>query len=131
MEDSDMVKVTMEMDEKGLPIHSDATAKIRSRIFLEGNFFVELTPGHAEGEKVDDGDTIPVTQTSTPVQLDELLTALQTNDRESLQDLLKGLGNGLMSKPTRRGRRDQDPDVRGETAAKSLNDSHRPTRPAR
>ncbi len=123
MNDSDLVKVTMEMDEKGLPIHDDATAKIRSRIFLEGNFFVELTPGTPSTEKVGDGDTIPVTQTSTPVQLDQVLTALQSNDRESLQDLLKGLGSGLMSKPTAAEDRNQDPDVRGETTAKSLNDS--------
>jgi ABC-type transporter Mla subunit MlaD len=121
--DSDLVKVTMEMKEEGLPIHADATAKIRSRIFLEGNFFVELSPGTPNGEELDDGDTIPVTQTSTPVQLDQLLTALQTNDREALQDLLKGLGEGLMSKPTAAEDKDQDPDVRGETTAKSLNDS--------
>ena len=121
--DSDLVKVTMEMKEEGLPIHEDATAKIRSRIFLEGNFFVDLTPGTPNGDEVADGDTIPVTQTSTPVQLDQLLTALQSNDRESLQDLLKGLGNGLMSKPTAAEDADQDPSVRGETAAKSLNDS--------
>jgi ABC-type transporter Mla subunit MlaD len=121
--DSDLVKVTMEMKEEGLPIHKDATVKIRSRIFLEGNFFVELTPGTPNGDKIGDGDTIPVTQTASPVQLDQLLTALQTNDRESLQDLLKGLGNGLMSKPTAAEDRDQDPSVRGETAAKSLNDS--------
>ena len=120
---SKMVKVTMEMDEKGLPLHKDATAKIRSRIFLEGNFFVDLTPGTPSADKVDDGDTIPVTQTSTPVQLDELLTALQTNDRDSLQDLLNGLGDGLMRKPSAADDRDQDPSVRGETAAKSLNDS--------
>ena len=44
-EDSDLVKVTMEMKESGLPLHKDATMKIRSRIFLEGNFFVDLTPG--------------------------------------------------------------------------------------
>ena len=53
-------------------------SKIRSRIFLEGNFFVDLTPGTPSADKVGDGDTIPVTQTSTPVQLDQLLTALQT-----------------------------------------------------
>ena len=121
--DSDLVKVTMEMKEEGLPIHKDATAKIRSRIFLEGNFFVELSPGTPSGEELDDGDTLPASQTSTPVQLDQVLTALQTNDREGLQDLLKGLGDGLMSKPTAAEDKDQDPDVRGETAAKSLNDS--------
>ena len=36
-----------EIDDKGLPIHKDATAKIRPRIFLEGNFFVDLQPGDA------------------------------------------------------------------------------------
>ena len=60
------------------------------------------------------------------MQLDELLTALQTNDRESLQDLLDGLGDGLNGKPTAADDRDQDRSVRGESAAKSLNDSHRP-----
>ena len=99
-EDSDLIKVTMEMEDTGLPIHNDATLKIRSRIFLEGNFFVDMNPGTPSGDKVDDGDTIPVTRTSTPVQLDELLTALQTNDREQLQNLLEGLGEGLSGKPT-------------------------------
>jgi phospholipid/cholesterol/gamma-HCH transport system substrate-binding protein len=122
-EDSDLVKVTMQMKESGLPIHKDATLKIRSRIFLEGNFFVDLNPGTPDGAEVDDGDTIPVTRTSTPVQLDELLTALQTNDRERLQELLDGLGDGLTGKPSAADDRDQDPDVRGESAAKSLNDS--------
>jgi ABC-type transporter Mla subunit MlaD len=120
---SDLVKVTMEMKEDGLPIHKDATLKIRSRIFLEGNFFVDLTPGTPSGEELDDGDTIPVTRTSTPVQLDELLTALQTDDRERLQDLLEGLGDGLSGKPSAADDADQDPSVKGETAAQSLNDS--------
>ena len=122
-EGTDLVEVTMEVEEQGLPIHEDANLKIRSRIFLEGNFFVELSPGTPSADKVDDGDTIPVTQTSTPVQLDQLLTALQTNDREALQDLLKGLGGGLMSKPSAQEDADQDKDVKGETTAKSLNDS--------
>jgi len=121
--DSDLIKVTMEMEDTGLPIHDDATLKIRSRIFLEGNFFVDMNPGTPSGDKIDDGDTIPVTRTSTPVQLDELLTALQTNDREQLQNLLEGLGEGLSGKPTAADDADQDPSVKGETAAKSLNDS--------
>src|SRR5687768_3855221 len=33
--------VTMEIQEKGLPIHEDARLKVRPRIFLEGNFFVD------------------------------------------------------------------------------------------
>src|SRR6476661_10850698 len=42
---ADTAIVTMEIDHEGLPLHKDATAKIRPRIFLEGNFFVDLQPG--------------------------------------------------------------------------------------
>ena len=45
-EGTDEALVTMEIKKNGLPIHEDATAKIRPRIFLEGNFFVDLQPGH-------------------------------------------------------------------------------------
>ncbi len=117
-EDSDMVEVTMTMDDAGLPVHKDATAMIRSRIFLEGNFFVDLKPGTPEAGDVDDGDTIPVTQTSTPVQLDELLTALQTDDREALRGAAPGSRQGLLGQADRgirlrpgqdRARRDRGP----------------------
>ena len=37
--------VTLAIRDKGRPINNDATAKIRPRIFLEGNFFVDLSPG--------------------------------------------------------------------------------------
>ena len=42
----------------------DATAKIRPRIFLEGNFFVDLKPGSPGAPVLDAGDTIKVTQTA-------------------------------------------------------------------
>ena len=35
--DGNMSLVTMEIDKAGLPIHKDATLKVRPRIFLEGN----------------------------------------------------------------------------------------------
>ena len=38
-------RVTMELQDKALPIHEDAELKIRPRIVLEGNFFVDLQPG--------------------------------------------------------------------------------------
>ncbi len=119
--DSDLVKVTMTLDDTGQPIHKDATAMIRSRIFLEGNFFVDLKPGTPSAPLVNDGDTLPVTQTATPVQLDQLLTALQTGDRQYLQDLLKGFGNGLTRRPTAADNAQQDPLVRNKSAAQALN----------
>jgi phospholipid/cholesterol/gamma-HCH transport system substrate-binding protein len=123
MKDSDLVKVTMTLDDAGQPVHKDATAMIRSRIFLEGNFFVDLRPGTPSAPEIDDGDTLPVTQTSTPVQLDQLLTALQTNDRAYLQDLLKGFGDALTRRPSAADDADQDSIVRGKSAAEALNES--------
>jgi phospholipid/cholesterol/gamma-HCH transport system substrate-binding protein len=87
--------VTMRIDDKGRPIHTDATAKIRPRIFLEGNFFVDMTAGSPSAPELDDGETIPVQQTATPVQLDEVLTALQSDTREDLKTLLDEYGRGL------------------------------------
>src|SRR4051794_37030894 len=72
--DSDMTLVTMEITKAGLPIHKDATVKIRPRIFLEGNFFVDLRPGTPSAPTLDDNDRpLPPTQTSSPVQLDQVL----------------------------------------------------------
>jgi phospholipid/cholesterol/gamma-HCH transport system substrate-binding protein len=122
-EDSDLVKVTMTLTDEGQPIHRDATAMIRSRIFLEGNFFVDLKPGTPSSDLVEHGDTLPVTQTATPVQLDQLLTALQTGDREYLQDLLKGLGDALVRKPSAADDAQQDKMVRGKSASQALNES--------
>jgi phospholipid/cholesterol/gamma-HCH transport system substrate-binding protein len=119
--DSDLVKVTMTLDDAGQPIHNDATATIRSRIFLEGNFFVDLRPGTPGAPILKDSGTLPVTQTATPVQLDQLLTALQTSDRTYLQDLLKGFGDALTRKPTAADNAQQDPLVRGLTASQALN----------
>jgi phospholipid/cholesterol/gamma-HCH transport system substrate-binding protein len=93
--DADAAVVTMSVQDRGLPIHSDATAKIRPRIFLEGNFFVDLQPGTPQAPVFDSGDTIKITQTSTPVQLDQVLTALQAPTREDLRTILDELGRGL------------------------------------
>ena len=38
-------EVTMQLREDALPLREDARAQIRSRIFLEGNFFVDIQPG--------------------------------------------------------------------------------------
>ena len=87
--------VTMRIEDNGRPVRSDATAKIRPRIFLEGNFFVDLTAGSPSAKELDDGATLPVQQTATPVQLDEVLTALQSDTREDLKVLLREYGTAL------------------------------------
>jgi virulence factor Mce-like protein len=127
---SDNAVVTMAIDDSGLPLHEDATMKIRPRIFLEGNFFVDLQPGTPGAPELEDGDTVTITQTSTPVQLDQVLGALQSDSRQDLQDVLAGLGTALQSEPSAADDRDADPSARGETAAESWNDAYDDAGPA-
>jgi ABC-type transporter Mla subunit MlaD len=121
--DGNMSLVTMEINDAGLPIHKDATLKVRPRIFLEGNEFVDLSPGTPAAPTIEDGDTIPATQTAAPVQFDQVLTALQSNTRDDLKQLLEGYGTALTYQPTAADDVGQDPAVKGQTAAASLNDS--------
>lgn len=128
--DTDASQVTFEIQKVGLPIHKDATAKIRPRIFLEGNFFVDLQPGTPSSPTLGSGDTIPMTQTAAPVQLGDVLTSLQQDTRTSLQDVLRDYGNALTAKPTAADDAKADPDSRGKTAAQSLNDNFDTAGPA-
>jgi phospholipid/cholesterol/gamma-HCH transport system substrate-binding protein len=125
--DSSAAKVTMEIEKQGLPIYQDARMKIRPRIFLEGNFFVDVQPGTPGAKKLKSGATIPVTQTSAPVQFDQLLTSLQAGTRRNLQVLIQGYGNALDGQPLpgEDKANGADKSTVGETAAKSLNDSLR------
>jgi phospholipid/cholesterol/gamma-HCH transport system substrate-binding protein len=91
-------KVTMELKDKALPIHRDAQLKIRSRIFLEGNFFVDIRPGSPTAPELEDGSTIPVQQTAAPVQFGELVSVLQHDTREDLQTFLREYAKGLSGK---------------------------------
>ena len=115
--------VTFNVDDSGQPIHSDAQIAIRPRIFLEGNFFLDVSPGSPSAHSLSSGDTIPVTQTSTAVQLDQILTSLQAPDRANLQKLLEGYGNSLTHKPSAADDATQDPEVQGLTAAEAINKS--------
>jgi phospholipid/cholesterol/gamma-HCH transport system substrate-binding protein len=128
--DTDLSQVTMEIDDAGLPIHEDATLKIRPRIFLEGNFFVDLKPGTPGSPNIDSGGTIGVAQTSTPVQLDELLTALQSDSREDLQHVLEEYGTALNSKPTAEQDAQLPPSLQGLTGAQAINRSYDAAGPA-
>lgn len=117
--------VTMEISSAGLPIHRDATAKIRARILLEGNWFVDLQPGTPSSPTVSSGYTIPVTQTSDPVQLDQILNALNTDTRANLQVFLEEYGAALTRKPTPAQDAEQNPAVQGLNAAQALNQTYR------
>jgi phospholipid/cholesterol/gamma-HCH transport system substrate-binding protein len=87
--------VKMQIEDKGLPIHKDATFAIRPRIFLEGNFFVDVHPGTPSAPTLGDGDKVASTRATTPVQFDQILTSLQSDTRQNLRTLLDEYGTAV------------------------------------
>ena len=119
--DGNNTRVTFTVDGKGRPIHDDAFAEIRPRIFLEGNFFIDLKPGSPSAPELDSGGTIPVSHTSTAIQLDQIFTALQSPVRADLSRLLESFGTALTHKPTAAEDADQTAEVKGKSGAEGLN----------
>ena len=87
--------VDMEIQDKGLPLHKDAQVKVRPRIFLEGNMFVDIQPGTPESPVLKSGGSIPASQTAAPVQFEQVLRVLQRDTRSDLQTLLQEFAKGL------------------------------------
>ena len=87
--------VKMRIDDRGRPLHRDATFAIRPRIFLEGNFFVDVRPGTPSAPTLRDGETVHAARTSTPVQFDQILTSLQSDTRTNLKTLLEEYARGV------------------------------------
>ena len=118
---TDDARVSMEIDNSNQVIHRNATIAIRPRLFLEGNFYVQLSPGTPGSPPLGNGGTIPIQHTSDPVQIDQLFDAFPTNVRHQLQNLLAGFGTALDTKPTAAEDSHLDPAVRGLTGAQAIN----------
>ena len=84
--------VTFAITDRGRPIYADAAAKIRPRIFLEGNFFVEVAPGTPRAGELDEDATIPASRTGNPVQFDQVLQALNSDTRNDLRQVFVEVG---------------------------------------
>ena len=93
--------VTLEIQDNGLPLKEDTSFKLRPRLFLEGNLFVDVFPGSPSAPAQDPSEAFPPSQTSNSVQLDQVLTTLQGDVRKDLQVFLDQFGQGA----DRRGRR--------------------------
>jgi virulence factor Mce-like protein len=88
-------QVNFTMEDNGLPVHSDATIRIRDRLFLEGGYYLELDPGSPSAPLLKDGATIPESQTATPVQFYKVLSTFDAAARASLENLLNTLNDSL------------------------------------
>jgi phospholipid/cholesterol/gamma-HCH transport system substrate-binding protein len=129
--ESNAAVLKMTISEQGRPIHTDARVQLRPRLFLEGNYFLDMHPGSPSAPELEEGDTIPIQQTANSVQLDQILTnTLQADVRGNLQLLLRELGDGLQKYGGAEGLRELY--VTGEPAYKNtalVNEAFLGTRP--
>ncbi len=108
-----MGRVTMHVQPEGLPLHQDLSGRIRPRLFLEGNYYIDLQPGTPSAPTLRDGASLPAGTVTGAVQLDRVLSDLRQPERTSIRGLFQGFGNAVGT-PSSPG---------GETAGQSLNRS--------
>ncbi|HEV2786440.1 MAG TPA: MlaD family protein, partial [Solirubrobacteraceae bacterium] len=77
-------------------IHPDATAQLRPRTGLK-DMYIQVFPG-TRGEPVQEGFTIPIANSLTDVDLDEILSELDARTRDYITLLAQGAGQGLRGK---------------------------------
>jgi phospholipid/cholesterol/gamma-HCH transport system substrate-binding protein len=90
-----VVKMSIDKKYQGL-IRTNWTALIRPRTGLD-DMFIELSPGIGNAPAAKSGYTIPVSNTMPVVNLDEILSSLDSDSREYLDLLVNGAGQGLKS----------------------------------
>jgi phospholipid/cholesterol/gamma-HCH transport system substrate-binding protein len=83
----------------GRPVHRDATLIVKPRLLLEGNAYIDLSPGTPGAAELADGATIPLAQTAITPQLDQVLNVFDSPTRDSLHRSIAGLAGGLGSAP--------------------------------
>lgn len=85
--------VEMELERAALPVHRDATAKVRAMSLL-GERYLELDTGSSGRPAMDMPGTIPLKRTSRSVGVDDLLNTLDDPTSASLAALVTTLGEG-------------------------------------
>jgi virulence factor Mce-like protein len=88
-------RVQFSLDRSALPVHRDATVRVRDRLFLEGSYYLELDPGTPAAPVLRSGATIPEAQTSSPVQFFQFVSTFSAPVRDSLSGLVEALDQGL------------------------------------
>jgi phospholipid/cholesterol/gamma-HCH transport system substrate-binding protein len=87
--------VTMAIGSGGRPIHADATVEIRPRLFLEGSYYVSLSPGSPSSPILGSGHTLPLPQTQIPVSFSTVLSTFTAPVRQDLINIIDGFSHGL------------------------------------
>ncbi|UTI66189.1 MlaD family protein [Paraconexibacter antarcticus] len=86
---------TLRITDAGRPIHRDATMRLRPRLFLGGNYFVDVHPGTPSSPELEAGGTVPIAQTAVAVEPDEVYSPLDADGRRGLQSIVRTTGGAL------------------------------------
>jgi phospholipid/cholesterol/gamma-HCH transport system substrate-binding protein len=86
--------VKMKIREKYAPVYRDASLLLRPKTGLK-DMIIEMDPGTPKAGAYEEGETIPITQTSPDVNLDEILSSLDGDTRAYLAVLLNAGGQAF------------------------------------
>jgi phospholipid/cholesterol/gamma-HCH transport system substrate-binding protein len=86
--------VELSIRQKYAPIYRDAHMLLRPKTGLK-DMIVEMDPGTEEAGELPEGGTIPVENTAPDVNVDEILSSLDSDTRTYLQILVNGGGEAL------------------------------------
>ena len=87
--------VELELARDDIPVHTDATLRIRPRLLLEGSYFVDMSPGSTSAPVLASSGVLPLSQSSTSVKADQIFGAFRRPLRESLRNVLHEFAIGL------------------------------------
>src|SRR4051794_31254230 len=77
-------KAVIEIDARYAPVAKDTKAILRQKTLL-GETYVELTPGDRSRGTLAEGGTLPASQVSPTVELDEIFRAFDAKTRDAFQ----------------------------------------------
>ncbi|HET6831166.1 MAG TPA: MlaD family protein [Solirubrobacterales bacterium] len=95
--------VTFGVDRDFLPIYRDATMLLRPQTALK-DMFVEMDPGTEEAGEIEEGGRVQLANTAPDVNLDQILTRLDSDTRAYLKLLLISGGQALRGRDEDLGR---------------------------
>ncbi|NMO92269.1 MlaD family protein [Actinomycetospora sp. TBRC 11914] len=95
--DRKVALVPMNLEQKALPLHVDATATIR-QLSLIGEKFVDLNPGTPSAPILQPGQGLPEKQTSFAEDYQNIVQALNDPTAAGLSSVLRTLGGGVANR---------------------------------
>jgi len=90
----DGAQIVLELDGRAAPLQRGTRATIRPKGLL-GNMFVELTPGAPGNAAIPSGGSLPLQDTASPVDLDQVMDLFDPQTRARIQTLTRQGGAAL------------------------------------